>query len=1365
MAQKTVMEAKGLYTDPNLLSKVPEGALVIADNVVIDRDAVIEPRRGFNQYGNEFGIGSDRTKQLLTYKNRILIHYNDKLLFNANPHNNTDNGNFQEFDGSYTETESGLRLKFIEANRNLYFTTEEGIKKISARTAQDFTSAPNFIIDAGAISALDVTGRLNSFSSGFLPGNSKVAYRVVWGYKDRNDVLLLGSPSSRTVITNFSEVSANVDLEFVIPSDYNDNYFYQVYRTAVFTASQALTLDDIDPGDEMNLVFEGFPTSAQKTAQLITLTDISPEDFRQGGTPLYTNPNSGEGILQSNDAPPKSKDLTLYQNSTFYANNELKASLDLSLLGVGTLTSGVSTIQINDGINPAEIYTFVGTKEETLVDFTNYTGSIPVDLDGKYWLLNSASNIRKYYIWYDNTKTTQTLDFSQYIGTPIPGDLDGDFVVFYTATDRAYYIWFDATGTTQDPANLVQNSDLVGKISVKVDIQSATDLADICQLINDELVLNNIFDDYDVVYTPSDEFIQIETESFENLDFPAFESIGKGFVYTSTSQPRLDPANSPDTESKVGIRVNISRNVTDVIELADATAAALFEQDNAQDFEINYSTGDSFFTIENTNNGATDDAADSSINGLDDGFNIVVTTQGTGEDSATNSVLLSAAATPAQRIDETTRSLVNIINKNTSSIVTAIYLSSTNDLPGQFLLRAKKITTESFFVEADSAATGELFNPSLPPAPDSSPVEANKETRPNRIYFSKIQQPESVPSVNFIDVGPRDKEISRILALRESLFILKEDGIYRLTGIGGNFTVDLFDESTRIIAPDSAVVLNNMIYCLTNQGIARISDTGVEIISKRLDNILQVITSSNYNFRLTSFGVSYETDRSYILWVPSTINDNVATQAFRYNIADDAFTRWPVSKICGAVNLGDNKLYLGPADENFIERERKNFKRTDYADREFNLSIPPLSVNNSTVTLSEPNIAEIGDALVQTQFLTINQFNQLLTKLDLDPFTGSPEEFTVDFTGYTGNINSDLHGKYFIIYSASDAQKYTVFYDAFNNLDAINPVQFPEVLNSTQIRVNVSGLPSLADVVNQTQNTIKTVTQDFVITYVTSDLFFNAVTVRNGETTDANDGVANGIGQGFAINTTTQGFGDYLSNLRVNPGDNLRDKLNELAIKLDQDPAVNDTDYLVSINAFNSSFVECQQAFNVIVNKLNLDTGVFYSNYLLSDGSVEYETLIFGAEPNISVVETQFSLGFVEGPVVVFKGIKAKVQYAPETFGDASMSKHIREGTIMFENSTFTRGELGYKTDLSPGIENVQFTKSGNGDWGTFIWSGQNWGGGFSGIPFRTYIPRNKQRCRYIQAQYDHDSAREKWAIFGISYTFEATSERAYRDS
>ena len=76
------LKAKSLITNPNELSR-SEGSLDVADNVIIDRDDIIEPRRGFAEYGNNLGLTTDRAKQLLIYKDRVIRHYADKLSFDS----------------------------------------------------------------------------------------------------------------------------------------------------------------------------------------------------------------------------------------------------------------------------------------------------------------------------------------------------------------------------------------------------------------------------------------------------------------------------------------------------------------------------------------------------------------------------------------------------------------------------------------------------------------------------------------------------------------------------------------------------------------------------------------------------------------------------------------------------------------------------------------------------------------------------------------------------------------------------------------------------------------------------------------------------------------------------------------------------------------------------------------------------------------------------------------------------------------------------------------------------------------------------------------------------------------------------------
>ena len=154
MASSNVtLRAIGLNYSPNNLA-LPEGALLVADDVIIRGDNVVESRRGINYYSEELGVTNTRVKQLIEYKGRILAHYNNKLAFDTEQVVNR-RSSFTDFAGTYDETQDGLRIKTIEGNKNLYFTTADGIKKLSAKSASDFTSASGLIVNAGAIKALD----------------------------------------------------------------------------------------------------------------------------------------------------------------------------------------------------------------------------------------------------------------------------------------------------------------------------------------------------------------------------------------------------------------------------------------------------------------------------------------------------------------------------------------------------------------------------------------------------------------------------------------------------------------------------------------------------------------------------------------------------------------------------------------------------------------------------------------------------------------------------------------------------------------------------------------------------------------------------------------------------------------------------------------------------------------------------------------------------------------------------------------------------------------------------------------------------------------------------------------------------------
>jgi hypothetical protein len=103
----------------------------------------------------------------------------------------------------------------------------------------------------------------------------------------------------------------------------------------------------------------------------------------------------------------------------------------------------------------------------------------------------------------------------------------------------------------------------------------------------------------------------------------------------------------------------------------------------------------------------------------------------------------------------------------------------------------------------------------------------------------------------------------------------------------------------------------------------------------------------------------------------------------------------------------------------------------------------------------------------------------------------------------------------------------------------------------------------------------------------------------------------------------------------------------------------------------------------------------------------------------------------------------------------------------MFQNKAFTKCSVSFSSDLKPEFTSVEFLGQGNGEFGFYSEPGFGYGffgGSSNAAPCRTLIPRQNQRCRYINMKFDHHVAREIWTLYGITLTFNATqSTRAYR--
>jgi hypothetical protein len=1580
LASQINLKALGLNYSPNNLA-LPEGSLVVADNVIIRRDNVVESRRGYNEYTDILGDGTKRSKQVIAYKNRILNHLHQTLQYDTGEVDINGKAIFADFAGSIEEVEDGLRIKSIQSNKNLYFTTNKGIKKIAARSPADFTTASGFIKDAGAVKAVNFYANLDIVQgqqTGFLPLDATVAYRVIWGYKDLNDNLILGAPSdsiavynylssvtamdinalcltldnlqqngvtyfsvihnintnalSETFNTTFSqefyteknasaetmrtnvvdiatyidrfslladtnaiannkplqistfettgsqgivtfssgnptevfrvgdrieiqgagatfnalnnttttpfwlitEVSAttikfsstaaavpaaapaattniysynyrnivntaqndvtaqgsptfaeslvnldipldvpnsvwaniysnvyyiilqlktdaalpsskyissalynvylldfqstteaNVKLQINIPSTIQNNpdYFVQVYRTRNFVAGQNAILGiDVTPDEEMNLVYEAFPTPAEYAALLLEFIDTYPEDLRNTNTPLYTNPATGEGINQANDIPPIAKDINFFKNVTFYANTKTRHRINpITLLGTSNINDGDKII-ISDGTTAGTTeYTFnLGSPEINTFTFDNST--TVADLQNKYFTMNSADDEIFYYFWYR----------------------------------------LDNVGV--DP--LVPNK--IGKV---IDILTGDTLAKICvKTIN---AINSL-----------------------SYDFTAITN--NTYTITVTAANATQGDIYEDTNGSLFTVVSTISGGTTLVVIGDTNPVAgpsnLSLLQGSGDPTISYSAFTSITNVvisENVNEGITSDATIGDINASKLSLSIE---QGSGEDALNNKILLSQVDSRAQAIDITARSMVSVINKNINSPINAYYISGSTTLPGIMNLESKTLLDIPIYIMAQNLAVGTSFSPDIAPLNSadqtaskyitsitpgnpctittniphglmtgdkiiiantitnadingihtiirtgantftipvnvitvtsfagawsklSDTVVSSNEKKPNRIYYSKYLQPEAVPILNALDVGSEDQEILRIFPLRDSLFVFKQDGLFRISGEVEPFVITLFDTSCVLIAPDSVAVANNIIYAWTNKGISNVTEAGVTEISRPIDTQILKLASSNYNtFNKVTWGLGYDSDNSYTVFTNSQIGDQYATVGFRFSNLTNTWTNIKRSQTCGVVNPFDDKIYTGSGTYSLVDQERKQFNRLDYSDRDFGVQLTDTNILNGGGTLRLASVSGIkeGDVITQNQILTIYAYNSLLNKLVFDPSTQNPYDTLTITTG---------------------ANLRTAIVNLANLLDT------DVGLTSTSYFANIGDYTGI----------ITDVTPDITNTIITTSTPHGLITNRRVTISGTNGTITPSINGTYSVTVT--GPNTFTIPVVIIVGDS-----NPLGVGL-----------TYSTNQNLQTQEDIAACYNIIINMLNeLTSGTSFKNYATVSSSQLYEAVILSVNKALNILTVNLPLQWIVGPAQIYSSIACELQYAPLIFGDPLRLKQIYEATLMFNNKAFTRATASFSSDLKPEFFPIDFYGQGSGIYGHYSEPGYGfgfYGGESNSAPFRTIIPRETQRCRFINVKFSHNVARELWSLYGITLTGNVQeSTRAYR--
>lgn len=239
------------------------------------------------------------------------------------------------------------------------------------------------------------------------------------------------------------------------------------------------------------------------------------------------------------------------------------------------------------------------------------------------------------------------------------------------------------------------------------------------------------------------------------------------------------------------------------------------------------------------------------------------------------------------------------------------------------------------------------------------------DTFVNGIAVSKANQVEAVPLTNILFAGSRSQAILRLVPLRDSLIILSEAGIYRITGTNPSFQVEQIDSTAILLAPESVAVLNNQVFALTTQGVVAISDIGVQVISRPIEQtLLELQGASLTAVRDYTFGIGYESDRKYMLWTIASGTDTFARQAFVYNLFTSTWTRWEKDVTCGFIEPTSDRLLLGMASQADVLEERKSYTVIDHVDEDLDVTVTAAS--GVSVTLSSSTGVSVGDLFYES---------------------------------------------------------------------------------------------------------------------------------------------------------------------------------------------------------------------------------------------------------------------------------------------------------------------------------------------------------------------------------------------------------------
>lgn len=273
-------------------------------------------------------------------------------------------------------------------------------------------------------------------------------------------------------------------------------------------------------------------------------------------------------------------------------------------------------------------------------------------------------------------------------------------------------------------------------------------------------------------------------------------------------------------------------------------------------------------------------------------------------------------------IQHTTQELVRAINLHSQHLY-ANYVSGTSGLPGQIIIRSK-LPGVKFQIKSQAG----VFVQDVPASFSSgNQYQSSSDSDPNMIYVSKAGEHEAFPLTNFEVVGAKSSDLVYLESLEDSLVILREDGVFRITGdVLSQFSQRRSDSTVRfypgMLKP--AGNINNSIYAFSDQGIMEITENSEQIASMALQRAFDPIMNRDLT---NTYLYGHESDRLfYVQTLLPGVGAGLVT--WTLNIIDNSWTQLDQSFYHMAEGRRSELMVV--MDDGRLMRQRRDHTRIDF---------------------------------------------------------------------------------------------------------------------------------------------------------------------------------------------------------------------------------------------------------------------------------------------------------------------------------------------------------------------------------------------------------------------------------------------------